>query len=221
VPDPVKRQYRSSRRAAAAAETRARIQRAAARLFVERGYAATTLKDVAAAAGVGERTLYDAFPGKAALFGRTLGVALVGDEEPVAVADRPEVRAAEEEESPSAAIGRLVGYTTDLLERAGDLILVSIEAAGSDPDMRAAADAGARATHEVCLAFTTALHDRSLLRPGLDADAAADVLYALANPFVHQLLRRHRQWTVDRFQAWLEQTLRQQLLGSSPGHPIG
>jgi hypothetical protein len=83
---------------------------------------------------VGQRTLYDALPGEAALFGRTLGVALVGDEDPVAVADRAEIRAARDEESPSAAIGRPVGYPTDPLERAGDLILVSVEAAGSDPD---------------------------------------------------------------------------------------
>ncbi|HEX5406405.1 MAG TPA: helix-turn-helix domain-containing protein [Pseudonocardiaceae bacterium] len=56
--DPVKRAYRSPARAA----TRARIREAATRLFVAQGYVATTLRQVAAAAGVGERTLYDAFP---------------------------------------------------------------------------------------------------------------------------------------------------------------
>lgn len=203
----VKRPYRSPRRAAAAAATRARMREAAGRLFVERGYTGTTMRDVAAEAGVGERTLYDAFPTKATLFSHTLDVATVGDEDPVPVADRPEIRAAREEPDPAAAVALLVAYTTALLERAGDLIMVSVEAGGSDPDMRAAADAGARATHEVHLTFTRALHERGALRDGLHATSAADILYALCSPHLHQLLRRHRGWSRDHYQAWLQQAL--------------
>ncbi|WP_162794895.1 TetR/AcrR family transcriptional regulator [Nonomuraea lactucae] len=210
--EPVKRQYRSAKRAAAAAATRARIREAAARLFVEQGYVATTMRDVAASAGVGERTLYDAFPTKAALFGHTLGVATVGDEAPVRVADRPEVRSAHDEPDAEEAIARTVSYATDLLDRAGDLIMVSVEAAGADPDMRAAADAGARATHEVYLALTEALRERGALQPGLDATAAADVMYALASPHMHQLLCRHRGWPLERYRAWLRNALARELL---------
>lgn len=185
---------------------------AAARLFVERGYAATTMRDVAVSAGVGERTLYDAFPTKAALFGHTLGVATVGDEEPVAVADRTEVLAARDEADPATAITKTVAYATDLPERAGDLIMVSVEAAGSDPDMRAAADAGSVATHEVHLALTRALHRRGALRDDLDATTAADALYAVASPHMHQLLRRYRGWSRERDQAWIERILIHELL---------
>lgn len=71
--EPVKRRYRSTERAAAAAATRARIRPAAAQLFVEQGYLATTMRGVAALADVDERTLYDAFPSKTALFAHTLG----------------------------------------------------------------------------------------------------------------------------------------------------
>ena len=126
-------------------------------------------------------------------------------------ADRVPRRAAED---PSAAIAGWVAYTTALLERAGDLIMVSVEAAGSDPDMRAAADAGAAATHRVCLAFTRALDARGVLREGLDSAGAADVLYALVSPHLHQLLRRHRRWSRDRYQAWLTQALGRELLGN-------
>ena len=66
MPGGVKRPYRSPRRTAAAAATRAAIREAAASLFLQQGYAATTMREVAARAGVGERTLYDAFPTKAA-----------------------------------------------------------------------------------------------------------------------------------------------------------
>lgn len=92
----------------------------------------------------GYRTLYDAFPTRAALFGHTLGVTTVGDEEPAWVADRPEVLAARDEPDPACAIRHTVAYTTALLERAGDLIMLSVEAAGGDPDMWAVADTGAR-----------------------------------------------------------------------------
>jgi len=209
----VKRAYRSEARTASAAVTRARIRDAATRLFVERGYVATTMREVAAAAGVGERTLYDAFPTKAALFSHTLSVATVGDEEPVRVFDRPEMIATRGQLDPRAAIAQLVAYTTDLLERAGDLIMVSVEAAGADPDMRAVADAGAAATHRGHLALTTALHQREALSDGLDPATAADILYALASPHMHQLLRRHRGWSVEQYAAWIESSATRELVG--------
>ncbi|MFF8598302.1 TetR/AcrR family transcriptional regulator [Streptomyces sp. NPDC015232] len=214
--EPGTRPYDAPMRAAAAARTRARIREAAGRLFVERGYAATRMREIARAAGVGERTLYDAFPTKAALFGHTLGVATVGDEEPVAVADRPEFRRLGGETDPAETVEALVARTADLLDRAGDLIMVSVEAAGADPDMRAAADAGAAATHAVHLRLTTALHARGALRPGLDAARAADILFALVSPHVHQLLRRHRGWSAEAYRDWLTALVTDQLLAPAP-----
>jgi AcrR family transcriptional regulator len=218
--DPVKqkRPYRSAKRAEAAAATRARIRDAAARLFTEKGYTGTRMKEVAALAGVGERTLYDAFPTKAALFGHTLGVATAGDEEPVAVPERPETLAIRDEPDPERAITRTVDQVTELLERAGDLIMVTVEAAGADPDMRSAADAGAEATYGVYLALATALEQRGTLHPGLDARTAADTLYALASPHLHQLLRRHRGWTQDAYRAWLRRVLITELLDHPSPH---
>jgi AcrR family transcriptional regulator len=52
------------RRARKQRETRARIADAAMRLFLERGYEATTLDDVAEAADVSRRSLFDYFPTK-------------------------------------------------------------------------------------------------------------------------------------------------------------
>jgi len=208
VTSPVKRPYDASRRARAAADTRARIRRAAHQLFVERGYVATTIRDVARAAGVGERTVYAAFPGKADLFRHALDVATVGDEQPIAVADRPPIQDAVRQADLPAAID----FTADLFERAGDLIMVTVQAADADPDMRAAADAGAHATRQLWGTLTESLHNAGALRPGLTARTAADILYALASPHTHQLLRRHCGWTAEQYRAWLTDAVTRQLL---------
>lgn len=209
--DEVKRRYRAPRRAEAAARTRGRIRAAAAELFVADGYTATSLRAVAERAGVGQRTVYDVFGTKAALFAETLGVAIVGDEETVPVMERPEVVAARQATDPIEALTATVDHAVALLERAGDLIMVSVEAAGSDPDMRRLANEGEAATHAVHLALTTALHARGALRPGLTPQVAADALFALLSPHLHQLLRRRRAWTVADYRDWLLRTIIQEL----------
>ncbi len=79
--------------------------------------------------------------------------------------------------------------------------------------MRAASDAGASATHRTHLDFAEKLHSRGALRDGLDPVTAADVLFVLGSPNTHQLLRRHRGWSVDQYRDWLERALIRELLG--------
>lgn len=64
----------------------------------------------------------------------------------------------------------------------------------------------------VPLALTESLHARGALQSGLTPEAAADLLYALLSPHVHQLLRRHRNWSSERYRTWLELSLTHQLL---------
>jgi hypothetical protein len=87
-----------------------------------------------------------------------------------------------------------------------------VQAADADPDMRAAADAGSRATRQLWRTLTQRLHDNGALRAGLTAQTAADILYALASPHVYQLLRRHCRWTTQRYRTWLTNAVSQQLL---------
>jgi AcrR family transcriptional regulator len=210
--EPSARRYHSPQRTEAAAETKARIRAAASALFVGQGYVATTIRGIAHSAGVGERTVYAAFPSKADLFRHVLDVATVGDEEPVAVGSRPEIQTAFHQSDPRAAIHQTIDYTVALFERAGDLIMVTVQAADADPDMRAAADAGSRATRQLWLKLTQTLHHMGALRTGLTPQTAADILYALASPQVHQLLRRHRNWTRQRYHTWLAEAVTHQLL---------
>jgi hypothetical protein len=104
-----------------------------------------------------------------------------------------------------------------LFERAGDLIMVTIQAADADPDMRADADAGSHATRQLWRALANALHDAGVLRPSLTAQTAADILYALASPQTRQLLRRHCSWTTQRYRTWLINAVTEQLLVDRSG----
>jgi aspartate/methionine/tyrosine aminotransferase/AcrR family transcriptional regulator len=213
---PVKRGYRSPLREESARNTRARIRDAAAALFVEQGFVVTTMKQVAAAAGVADRTVYAAFPTKLDLYHEVLGVATVGDELPVPVAERPEFRAAIAETDGRRALALAVDYGSALLDRAGALIMAGIESAGADADMRRIADEGARATAANLGGLAQALADHGALRPDLDVEHATDVLLALSSPQVHDLLRHQRGWSAERYRAWLLETLAKALL-SDPG----
>jgi AcrR family transcriptional regulator len=80
---------KTDRRGRRRAETGRRLVDSASELFVERGYAGTTLADVAEHADIAPRTLYLYFPTKAELLLRCIGLAVAGDAEPIALADRP------------------------------------------------------------------------------------------------------------------------------------
>ena len=82
-----KRVYNSPLRAEQALRTRAAVLDAAGRRFLGQGYAATTMKDVAAAAGVSVQTVFGQ-GGKAALLLACVDRALVGDDEQAPLARR-------------------------------------------------------------------------------------------------------------------------------------
>lgn len=210
MPDPVKRQYRSPRRDAAAATTRAAIRDAATALFLEQGFTATTMREVAARAGVGERTLYDTFSSKTALFHHVVGVAIVGDELDMAVADRPEFHAALAERDPHRAVALFADYSAAVLERAGPLIMVAVESAGADADMRRFSDQGAAASQANAAAFVASLAEHGLMA-GDDAELSA-VVFTLASPHVHQLLCAHSGWSPEQYRRWLQAALARELL---------
>ncbi|MDP3894340.1 TetR/AcrR family transcriptional regulator, partial [Nocardioides sp.] len=69
-------------------EARARVVRSATELFIRQGYVATTLSEIAQAAGVAVQTIYSAHGSKVGLIAAAHDVALAGDDEPVPLVDR-------------------------------------------------------------------------------------------------------------------------------------
>jgi AcrR family transcriptional regulator len=90
--DPARRRYESPLRAAQAEQTRATVVAAATRLFIERGWNGTGMRDVAREARVSVETVYANFGSKAELLKQALDVAVVGDAAPVPLADRDDFR---------------------------------------------------------------------------------------------------------------------------------
>jgi AcrR family transcriptional regulator len=210
----VKRRYRSAVREERRAHTRASIRAAAGRLFVRDGYVATSMRAIAAEAGVGERTMYDAFPTKSALYAHCLGVAIVGDELDIAAIDRDAYAEALGHQDPIEILTATVDFNVALLDRAGDLIFVGIEAQAAEPELRAMGREAEKATHDFYTKLVVALQRRGALAVGMTITTAADIAFTLGSPFVHRLLRRERGWSTARYRSWLITTLQQQLLSA-------
>ena len=208
----VKRQYRSAARTAAAEETRERIRQAAKELFIAKGYQGTTLKDVAERAGVGERTLYDSYGNKFGLLRHTIAMLTMGDESRVPAADRPDAVSARELDDPRAALAAHLKLGTDLMNRAGDLILMGEATPGMDPDLERSVARGTEAAYDINLRMAQRLHSRGELKAGMTAATAADIMFTLTSPGVFNTLRRRRRWGQQRYQEWVISCATQQLL---------
>src|SRR3982751_5941089 len=71
-----------SRKGRRGADTRRRVEEAAARLFTERGYSATSMQAIADGAGVHVQTIYLAYRTKAAVLAACAARLVAGDEDP-------------------------------------------------------------------------------------------------------------------------------------------
>ncbi|WP_067466522.1 TetR/AcrR family transcriptional regulator [Actinomadura macra] len=190
-------------RAARVAETEGKILRAATELFVRDGYTGTTLTAVAAHAAVGTRTVYVRFGTKAALLKRAVDVAFAGDTARVAVHERDWfVRAGT---APTAAerIAALAGGSRQMMGRVGDLLAVALQAAATEPDLAAAAQAGREATRDNIAAFWTKMADDGLLPPGADMTWLTDTGALLVHAETYLLARHMHGWTLDAYERWL------------------
>src|ERR1700761_1011261 len=116
-PDPTSqppKRYTSQVRDEQARRTRRAIVTAAHDLFLAQGYAATTIDGIAEAAHVSRRTVFNSVGGKVALLKLALDWAIVGDDEPIALADRPAIKAILAESDPRKALMLWVQAVTDV-----------------------------------------------------------------------------------------------------------
>jgi AcrR family transcriptional regulator len=212
---PVKKPYTSALRAAQARATRLAIVDAAACLFVERGYGATTVDAIAAAAGVSRKTVFTSVGGKTEALKLALDWAIVGDDEPVPMLERPHVRAMQLEPDARQILTSYARYVRQAAARTAPLHQVVQAAAGLDADIRALAEEGRAQRIRGMRAMAQSLADRGALKPGLTPLEAADVLWLLIDPSVYHRLVIEQKWTPDRYQEWLADALISLLIPAS------
>jgi AcrR family transcriptional regulator len=192
----IRRPYRSPRREMQAAQTREAVLAAASRLFTERGWGASGMRDVARAAEVSVETVYANFRSKGELLMAALDVAIAGDAEAVPLAQRPEFAAvgfgSRDERVRAAA--RLV---TAIHRRTAGLHLALREAAASDTEL-------ARLLREAEQNRRMTVEQGASLAAGQPVTRdECDGLWAVLSVEVYQLLTGLRGWTTQQYEIWL------------------
>lgn len=195
---------------------RAAVVEAARRLFLERGYGATTIEAISELADVPSATVYRLFASKHGILKSLIDEAIVGDDENVAMADRPQVRTLLAEPDPQALLAGFVAITVQVNGGIAPLYRVLVSAAGTDADAAALLDALTRQRQQGQRLIARSLARAGALRPGLRERDAADIIHALLSPEVYRLLVIDRGWKAERYQPWLVATLVDQLLPRAP-----
>jgi AcrR family transcriptional regulator len=210
--------YVSALRSEHARETRRAIVSAASALFVEQGYAATTIDAVAERAGVGRKTVFSSVGGKGALLKLAWDWALVGDDEPIPMVERPVVQAIVAERDPARLVRMWADMVVDAGSRAVPIGTVVLAAADVDADARALLDLIQSQSLTGATLFVTHLADAGGLRSDLTVERAADACWALVNSLLQHLLVSSRGWTLQEYAEWLERVAAATLL--EPGDPV-
>ena len=204
-----------SRRGGKARETRRRITDAAGALFVEQGYGATTLQQIADRAGVAVQTVYFVFGNKPALLKELVDVVIAGDDEPVATMERPWFTAVADATTASSALAMLVAGTRATLERVATITEMLRAAAGTDPEIRDLWPAESDPRYTVISTAVESLMGKPGARAGIPVAEATDVVYALLSPELFLVLTRDREWSPTSWERWVYDTLAAQLVTGS------
>jgi AcrR family transcriptional regulator len=190
-------------RAEAARLTRRRIVGAARELFEARGYAGTTIDAVAEAAGVSRRTVFLSVGSKEELLKTAWDWAVVGDDEPVPMAERPHVLAMQQVTDPGVLVRLWVDQVLGVADRLAPLEVVLNRAVDGHPEaaaLRARIDVERQGGARM---FVSHLAGVGGLREGLSVDEAVDMCWILMNPLLQARLRTERGWTRGAVEDWL------------------
>jgi AcrR family transcriptional regulator len=212
IRQPPRRRYDASRRQAQAEEGRRRVLAAAHRLFVENGFAATTIAAIAKAADVSVPTVYAGFSSKADILRRAIEVAMAGDDEPLTVAERPTARWVMAAETAAELLNRYAEMAGELAGRAGQIYGVLAAAADAEPEL-----AELRRTFEAqrlvaATRMVEAIQERGGLLAGRSAEEARDVIWLSIAFEVYVLLTVSRGWSQERYVAWVRDAFLKQVL---------
>ncbi|MDQ4119360.1 MAG: TetR/AcrR family transcriptional regulator [Actinomycetota bacterium] len=210
-----RRTYHSPMRAEAARRTRRAIVAAATELFVERGYTAASLREVAQVVGVARPTVAAAFGSKPALLRQVVDEALAGDDEPVPVAERPWFAPVWNATDPPAVLDAYALVCTVIGRRAARVFEVVRRAADESGEI---AELWAALTRNRRLGAAMPVRrvvETGALRQGLSVERAVDRVWILNDPAHYAALVLDQGWPEHDYRDWLAEQMRAGLLDTA------
>jgi AcrR family transcriptional regulator len=209
---PKKRTYDASARQENAQATRRAILEAARKLFLKRGYAATTMPDIARSAKVALDTVYAAVGKKPALFRLLVEVALSGADEAIEADQRDYVQAIRAEPDAARKLERYAAALCRIQPRLAPLFSALQAAAPLDRDLQLLWQEIAQRRAANMRRFAEDLASTNRLRHDLSIADAADILWSMNAPEYYLLLVQQRGWRIEQFERWLSDAWRRLLL---------
>lgn len=180
---------------------------AAAKLFVDPGYAATPLTAVAAEAGVAVQTVYKIFGSKKALLSELVDVTIAGDDEPVALPERQFVADIQKLSDARAKLARYAVHLVGTHSRQSAVMVALAGAATADPDAAAIWRKNVDERQRGMTMFAADLARTGQLRPDHTVESAADVLWLAMDVRNYDWLVHERGWSRERFERWYVDTV--------------
>jgi AcrR family transcriptional regulator len=181
-------------------------------LFVRDGFGATTVDAIAEEAGVSRKTVFTSVGGKVELLKLAMDWAIAGDDEPVGVEDRPEIRRLLRENDPAVLLRGWARTLATIDSRVAGLYRALENAADGDPAARSLYERFAEQRLEAARFFVHRLVALHALRDDLPPDEAIDLTWLAADPVLYDRLVRQRGWSTDRVGEWLGEYLVRLLL---------
>lgn len=206
------REYTSPLRAEQAEATRQRIISAARALLLERGYAGTTLDQIARQARVARPTLTGYFPNKPALLQSVLRSVVSGAAQEEEPSIGEQLRALLEIADPQELLAAIASLYRIANERAFELFEIMRKAAAADPKIEKQRRVGAEARRRDQAPIAQHLRRRRALRSELTARQATDILWLYSSSDLYRLLVKDSTWPPKRYERWLAKALKDALL---------
>ena len=207
-----KRKYDSSRRKAQSLETQMQIVEAARSLFIERGYAGTSIERIAKRAGVAPETVYSIFGNKKSILTRVVDVSVVGDGEPVPLLARAQIREVENETDQRRQIQMFAERIQLIMSRVAPLFTVMRGAAMTESEIAIILKEYLEGRMQGMGYFIDRLLANGPLRKNLDKQTAVETTWALTSAEIYNLFVNDRGWSSDEYEFWLTETLTRLLL---------
>lgn len=207
-----RRGYNSSGRRERAAATRAAVLDVAQRAFLEHGYAGVSIAALAKEAGVSAELIYKAFGPKPQLLKALFDRSVVGDDQPIAVLDRPEIRRMAAMTDAVAVVDNYVTFAGGVARRVAPVYLMARDAAAADPAAAPVVEQMDAERLSGMDALAAQLLHLGGLRAGLTRPTVRDILWTLNAPELWDLLVRRRGWSHAAYVEFVRDSLRAALL---------